>query len=185
MRRRRRPRRLPDTAVEIFVEDGAKVEYVSVQNVSRRPALRQPPRADRAGRRARLGRGRLRLEEGQDPDPERSRRPGRVARHGRLLRRRRPAPRLRHLPGAHRPQHDLGLRLQGRAQRRGERGLARDDPRRGAGAEDERLPGEPQPHALEVRARGLDPRARDHGERRPLHPRRDARSRSIASSSST
>ena len=82
-------------------------------------ALRQPPRADRARRRARLGRGRLRLEEGQDPDPERPRRPGRdLTRHRRLLRRRRPAPGLRHLPGAHRPEHDLGLRLQGRAARR-------------------------------------------------------------------
>ena len=71
-------------------------------------ALRQPPRADRARRRARLGRGRLRLEEGKDPDPERPRRPGRdLARHRRLFRRRRPAPRLRHVPGAHRPEHDL------------------------------------------------------------------------------
>ena len=45
-------------------------------------ALRVAPRAGRAGRRARLGRRRLRLEEGQDPDPERPRRPGRdLARH--------------------------------------------------------------------------------------------------------
>ena len=43
------------------------------------------------------------------------------------------------------------------------------------GAEDERLPGEPQPPALEGRARRLDPRARDPGQRRPLHARRDAR----------
>ena len=35
--------------------------------------------------------------------------------------------------------------------------LARDDPRRAGRAEDERLPGEPQPAALQVRARRLDP----------------------------
>jgi Fe-S cluster assembly protein SufD len=55
------------------------------------------------------------------------------------------------------PEHDVRLRLQGRAARRGERGLARDDPRRGRRAEDERLPGEPQPAALEDGARRLDP----------------------------
>ena len=55
--------------------------------------------------RARLGRRRLRLEEGQDADPERPERPGRdLARHRRVLRRRRPAPRLRHVPGAHRAE---------------------------------------------------------------------------------
>ena len=64
-------------------------------------ALRLAPRAGRARRRARLGRRRLRLEEGQGPDRERPRRPGRdLARHGRVLRGRRPAPRLRHAPGA-------------------------------------------------------------------------------------
>ena len=42
---------------------------------------------------------------------------GDVAGHGRLLRRRRAAPRLRHLPGAHRSQHDVRLRVQGRAPR--------------------------------------------------------------------
>ena len=45
----------------------AKLEYVSIQNLSRGDlALRLPPRARRARRRARLGRRRLRLEEGQD-----------------------------------------------------------------------------------------------------------------------
>ena len=89
-------------------------------------ALRVAPRARRPRCRARLGRGRLRVEEGQGADRERPRRPGRdLARHGRLLRRRRPAPRLRHAPGAHRAEHDLGLRLQGRAARPGDRGLAR------------------------------------------------------------
>ena len=66
-------------------------------------ALRHSPRARRARRRARLGRRRLRLEEGQGADPERPCRPGRhLARDRRLLRRRDAAPRLRHVPGAHR-----------------------------------------------------------------------------------
>ena len=93
-----------NAAVEIFVADGARVEYVSVQNVSQETWHFGTHHArDRARCRARLGRGRLRLEEGQDPDPERPRRPGRdLARHRRLLRGRRPASGLRHLPGAHR-----------------------------------------------------------------------------------
>ena len=109
-------------------------------------ALRHAPRAGRARRRARLGRRRLRLEEGQGPDPERPRRRRRdLARHRRVLHRRRPASRLRHVPGAHRAEHDVRLRLQGRAPRHVHRGVARDDPRREGRAEDERVPGEPQP----------------------------------------
>ena len=83
------------------------------------------------------------------------------------------------------PEHDVGLRVQGRAARQGDGGLARDDPRRAGRAEDERLPGEPQPAALADGARGLDPGPRDPRERRALHPRRDASARSTASSSST
>ncbi len=49
------------------------------------------------------------------------------------------------------------------------------DPRRGARAEDERVPGEPQPAAFGHRACRFDPGPRDHGERRALHARRDAR----------
>ena len=90
-------------------------------------ALREPPRARRARRRARLGRRRLRLEEGQDADPERPRGARRdLAGHGRVLRRRHAAPRLRHVPGAHRARLRERLRLQGRAARRGA-------PRSGAG----------------------------------------------------
>ena len=144
--------------------------------LARDVALRRAPRARRARRRARLGRRRLRLEEGQGADPERPRRPGRdLARHRRVLLRRRPAPRLRHLPGAHRAVHDLRLRLQGRAARRGDGGVARDDPRRARRAEDERLPGEPQPDALARGARRLDPGARDPRQRRALHARLDHR----------
>ncbi len=113
---------------------------VAPEPLARDVALRHAPRARRARRRARLGRRRLRLEEGQDADPERPRRPGRdLARDRRVLRRRRAAPRLRHVPGAHRPAHDLGLRVQGRAPRPRDDGLARDDPRR-AGRRSGRTP---------------------------------------------
>ena len=149
-------------------------------------ALRAAPRAGRARRRARLGRRRLRLEARQDAHPERPQRPRRdVARHRRVLRRRRPAPRLRHVPGAHRAEQRERLRVQGRAARPRDGGVARDDPRREGRAEDERVPGVPQPDALADGARGADPGPRDHGERRPLHARRDASAGSTASSSST
>ena len=111
-----------NAAAELFVEQAREARVrLAPEPLAGDVALRLPPRARRARRRARLGRRRLRLEEGQGPDPERPRRPGRhLARHRRLLRRRRPAPRLRHLPGAHRAEHDLRLRLQGRAARRGD-----------------------------------------------------------------
>ena len=174
-----------NAAVEIFVGQGAKVEYVSVQNVSQETWHFGTHHARRTGRGARLGRRRLRLEAGEDPDPERPRRPRRdLARDRRLLRGRLAAPRLRHLPGQHRAEHDLRLRVQGCSARQVERGLARDDPRRGGRAEDERLPGEPQPPALPRRTRGLDPGPRDPRERRPLHARPRS-ARSTATSSST
>ena len=141
-------------------------------------ALRDASRARRARRRARLGRRRLRLEARQDAHPERPERPRRdLAGHRRVLRRRRPAPRLRHVPGAHRAELRERLRLQGRAARQRDRRLARDDPRRAGGAEDERVPGVPQPDALADGARGADPGPRDHGERRALHARRDGQPR--------
>ena len=71
-------------------------------------ALRVVPRARRARRRARLGRGRLRLDARQGLDPERPRRPRRdLARHRRVLRRRVAAPRLRHVPAARGAGHDV------------------------------------------------------------------------------
>ena len=93
-----------NAAVEIIVEDGAKVEYVSVQNLSQSTwHFGSASRDGRPGCRARLGRGWLRLGRRQGLDPERSRRPGcDVAGDGRLLRRPRAASRLRHVPGAHR-----------------------------------------------------------------------------------
>ena len=49
------------------------------------------------------------------------------------------------------------------------------DPGRARRAEDECLPGEQEPPPLSERARRLDPGPRDHGERRPLYPRRHDR----------
>ena len=93
-----------NAVAELFVEQAAKLEYVSIQNLSQRDlALRDAPRARRARRRARLGRGRLRLEEGKIRIQNDLSGPGATSRvDRRVLRRRRPAPRLRHLPGAHR-----------------------------------------------------------------------------------
>src|SRR6266511_128294 len=162
-----------NVVAELFVGDGAKLEYVSIQNLSQE-TWHFASHHRRPRRRARLGGRRLRLEEGQDSDRER---PGRarrdLARDRRLLRRRCSAPRLRHAAEAHRAEHDLRLRLQGRPPGQGEGGLAVDDPRRGGRAEDERLSGEPQPAPFARRTRGLDPRPRDRGERRPLHARRN------------
>ena len=103
--------------------DGAKLEYVSIQNLSRETWHFATHRA-RVAEDAELDwvAGRLRLAQGQDHDRERPRRQGRdLARHRRLLRRRRPAPRLRHAPGARGAEHDLRLRVQGRAARQGHR----------------------------------------------------------------
>ena len=64
----RRPelRGYSNAVAELFVGTNAKLEYVSIQNLSQRDlALRHAPRARRARRRARLGRRRLRLEEGK------------------------------------------------------------------------------------------------------------------------
>ena len=71
--------------------------------------------------------------------------------------------------------HDLRPRLPRRARRPGDRGLARDDPRRPGRPAHRRLPGEPQPAALDRGPRRRDPRPRDRGRRRPLHARRRGR----------
>ena len=119
-----RPRSAYTNAVaELFVEQAAKLEYVSIQNLSRETWHFATHHA-RVERDAELDwvAGGFGSKNGQDPDPERPRRPGRdLARHRRVLRRRRPAPRLRHVPGAHRAVDRVGLRVQGRAARVGAR----------------------------------------------------------------
>ena len=113
----------PDTVaytnavVEVFVEREREGRVrLAPEPLAGDVALRPSQGVARAGHRARLGDRRLRLEARQGLDRERPRRPGcDLARHRRVLRRRRPAPRLRHLPGAHRAEHGERLRVQGRA----------------------------------------------------------------------
>ena len=93
--------------------------------------LLHPARRGRARRAPRLDRARLRLGQRQGADGDQARRAGlRGAGHRRLRQRPGPAPRLRHDPGARRPEHLLRPRLPRRPRRRLDRGLARDDPRR-------------------------------------------------------
>ena len=150
---------------------------LDLRHPARRGGARRPPRVDGA---------RLRLGPRQGADGDQARRAGlRGAGHRRLRRRARPAPRLRHDPGARGAEHDLRPRLPRRARRRVDRGLARDDPGRPRRPGDRRLPGEPQPAALHRGPRRRDPRAwrsRPTTSAAPTPPRSP---RSTATSSST
>ena len=98
-----RPPAYTNAAVELFVEQAAKLEYVSIQNLSRETWHFASHHA-RVERDAELDwvaggfgskKGKTRIQNdlaGRGRD---------LARDRRLLRRRRPAPRLRHVPGAH------------------------------------------------------------------------------------
>ena len=103
-----------NAVAELFVGQAAKFEYVSIQNLSQETWHfgTHHARVERDAP-ARLGRRRLRLEEREDPDPERPERARRdLAGDRRVLRRRQPAPRLRHLPGAHRALDRVRLQVQ-------------------------------------------------------------------------
>ena len=78
-------------------------------------------------------------------------------------------------PGARGAEHQLRPRLPRRPRRRLDRGLARDDQGRPRRPADRRLPGEPQPAALDRGPRRRDPGPGDPRRRRPLHPRRGDR----------
>ena len=108
-----------NAVVELFVEPAAKIEYVSLQNLSQetwhfgrhKAWLERDSELDWVIGGFGSKRGKVWIENDLAG-------PGRdVARHRRVLRRRRPAPRLRHLPGAHRAEHRERLRVQGRAAR--------------------------------------------------------------------
>ena len=167
-----------NAAVEIFVGEGAKLEYVSLQNLSQATWHFATHHA-RVERDAELDwiAGGFGSHRGQDVDPERPRRPGRhLARDGRVLH-----GRHQHLDydtyQLHiAPNTTSDFAFKG-ALRDIDGGLARDDPRRAGRAEDERVPGEPRPDAVADDARGADPGARDPRERRALHARRDGRPR--------
>ena len=108
-----------NAAVEIVVQDAAKVEYVSVQNLRAAPgtSLRTTPVSSAMP--ARLGRRWLRLREGEDSDSER---PCRtrcyVTCHRCVFRRWNAAPRLRHVPGAHRAFDHLDFAFKGASRTR-------------------------------------------------------------------
>ena len=98
-----------NAVAELFVEQGAKLEYVSLQNLSKETWHFATHHAQ-VGRDAELDwvAGGFGSKKGKIAYPERPRRPGRdVARDGRVLRRRHAASRLRHVPGAHRAEHDV------------------------------------------------------------------------------
>ena len=142
-----------NAAVEIFVEDGAKVEYVSVQNVSRETwhfgthhaRIERDAELDWVAGGFGSKKGKIRIQNDLAGPGATSRVTGAYFADG-----------VQHLDYDTFQEHiapntTSRLRLQGRPQRRVERRLARDDPRRGGRAEDERLSGEPQPAALQVR----------------------------------
>jgi hypothetical protein len=144
-------------AAELFVGEGAKLEYVSLQNLSRETWHFASHHA-RVERDAELDwvsggfgskKGKVRIQND-------------LAGQGATSRV---------------TEHDLRLRLQRCPARPFDRRLARDDPRRARRTEDERVPGEPQPDAVTDDARSADPGPRDPGERRAVHARRDRRSR--------
>ena len=113
------------------MEQAAKLEYVSLQNLSRETWHFATHHARVEERDAELG-----LESPADSARRRARSGsvstspvGATSRVTGVLRRLDAAPRLRHLPGAHRAEHDERLRVQGRATGQGADGVARDDPR--------------------------------------------------------
>ena len=73
------------------------------------------------------------------------------------------------------PNTTSGPRVPRHPRRPLQRRLARDDQGRPGRPADRRVPGVPQPAAVQEGARGRDPRPRDPRQRRPLHPRRGHR----------
>src|SRR3954467_14745052 len=127
-----------NAVVELFVEEGAKLEYVSLQNLSQETWHFASHHA-RVGRDAELDwvaggfgskKGKIRIQNDLAGEGATSRGTrcdfADGARDRLLLRGRHAAPRLRHLPGAHGAEHDVGLRVQGRPARHGVDGVARD-----------------------------------------------------------
>ena len=134
--------------------------------------VRLPARRGRARRAPGLGHGGLRLRQRQGVHGDAAGRRG-LARQGhrRLRPARAPARGLPHAAGARRGEHDVGPRVPGHPGRSLERRLARHDQGRPGRPADRRLPGVPQPAALQEGARGRDPGPRDPRQRRALHAR--------------
>ncbi|CAA9499188.1 MAG: Iron-sulfur cluster assembly protein SufD, partial [uncultured Solirubrobacteraceae bacterium] len=165
--RRRGARRGPQRAAALRRRAGGQRADLGLRHPARGRGARRPPR---------LGDARLRRQGRQGlprDQARRSRRPR--GRHGRL---RDPGPsarRLRHAAGARGGQHDERPRVPRNSPRPLDGGLARDDPGRPGRPADRRVPGVPQPAALQEGARGRDPRPGDPRRRRALHPRRGDR----------
>ena len=178
---------LLNSVVELHVGQAATLRYVSTQDISERAWIFATQRAqvERDGRLdwTALGfgsaRGKVRMETNLAGPGSEARVTGGYAGGPR------PAPRLRHHPGARRAQHHLRPRLPRRARRRGDRGLARDDPSRPRRPGDRRLPGEPQPAALPRGPRRRDPRASRSKPTTSAAPTPRRSPRSTATSSST
>ena len=166
-----------NTVVELRVGQNAHLRYVCGQELNERSWIFGAQRAEVARDGAldwvALGfgsaRGRVRMET-LLAGPGR-RREG----HRRVRAARAPARRLRHDAGARRAEHDVRPRVPRHPRRPLERRLARHDQGRPGRAADRRVPGLPQPAAVEEGARRRDPGPRDPRQRRPLHPRRGRR----------
>ena len=164
-----------NSVVELFVGQEAKVEYVSLQNLARETWHFASHRA-RVGRDAELDwvaggfgskKGKVRIENDLAGQGATSRVTGAYFADG-----------DQHLDFDTLQEHiapntTSDFAFKGALRDRATAVWRGHDPGRARGAEDERLPGKPEPPALAARPRRLDSRARDPGERRPLHARRD------------
>ena len=173
----------PDTeaysnaVTELFVEPAAKLEYVSLQNLSQETWHFANHHA-RVERDAELDwvaggfgskRGKTRIQNDLNGRGATSRVTGAYFADG-----------TQHLDYDTFQEHiapdcESDFAFKGALRDRRDGGVARDDPRGEGRAEDERVPGVPQPHALADDARSPDPGPRDPGERRAVHPRGDGR----------
>ena len=159
--------------VELRVGQNAKLRFVGAQDMNESSWVFGSQRAEVARDGAPgLGDRGLRLRQRQGVHGDAAGRRG-LARQGhrRLRPARAPARGLPHAAGARRGQHDVGPRVPRHPRRPLVRGLARDDQGRPGRPADRRLPGVPQPAALQEGARGRDPGPGDPRQRRALHAR--------------
>ena len=152
--RRARPPAYSNAVAELFVGQAAKLEYVSIQNLSQETWHFATHHA-RVERDAELDwvaggfgskKGKIRIQNDLSGPGATSRVTGAYFADG-----------DQHLDYDTFQEHiapstESDFAFKGALREHGPRGLARDDPRRGGRAEDERLPGEPQPPPLRTNA---------------------------------
>ena len=168
-----------NAVAELFVGQAAKLEYVSIQNLSQETwhFASHHARVERDGELDWVAggfgskSGKIRIQNDLNGPGATSRVTGAP-----ISCRRQPAPRLRHLPGAHRTLDRVGLRLQGRAARArrtpsGVRGMIRVEE---AAQKTNAYPGELVTPSCSLRTHTptRSPGSRSSRRRRPLHPRR-------------